>query len=147
MKPKEKMLAIGDTMFSSNAIIILHQLNTAIDKSEYELADNDIIVGAQLHVLKINGDIIVANPLYIIREMMVESIADSLPELGLKFLFKKIDPESGRIEISLSEKQANKRDFVVMKAIIFPFINILWTGCIFLILGSVLAIRQRIKTS
>jgi len=147
MKPKEKMLAIGDTMFSSNAIIILHQLNTAIDRSEYELADNDIIVGAQLHVLKINGDIIVANPLYIIREMMVESIADSLPELGLKFLFKKIDPESGRIEISLSEKQANKRDFVVMKAIIFPFINILWTGCIFLILGSVLAIRQRIKTS
>ncbi len=147
MEPKEKMLAIGDTMFSSNAIIILHQLNTSLDKAEHELTDNDIIVGAQLHILKMNGDIITATPLYIIRDMMVESIADSIPDLGLKFLFTKIDPESGQIKISLFEKQDNKRDFVVMKAIIFPFINILWTGCIFLIFGSILAIRQRIKTS
>ena len=147
MKPKIKMLALGDTMFSSNAIIILNQLNTSVEKEKYKLEENDIIVGAELHILKINGDVISANPLYIIRKMTVESVPDSIPDLGLKFLFTKIEPESGKIEIHLYERQGNKKDFVVMKAIIFPFINILWMGCIFLIIGSMLAIRQRIKTS
>ena len=68
-----------------------------------------------------------------------------LTELGLKFNFEKIDPATGKIELSVAEKKSNKSDFVIMKAIIFPGINILWTGCILMIIGSVVAIRKRIK--
>ena len=39
----------------------------------------------------------------------------------------------------------NIKAFIIMKAIIFPGINILWIGCILMIIGSVLAIRKRLK--
>jgi cytochrome c-type biogenesis protein CcmF len=66
-------------------------------------------------------------------------------ELGLKFSFDRILPETNEVEISVYEKKANSREFVIMKAIIFPQINILWTGCILLIIGTWLAIRKRIQ--
>ena len=43
------------------------------------------------------------------------------------------------------EKKSNKKDFIIMKAIIFPGINLLWTGCILMIFGSILAIRHRLS--
>ena len=41
--------------------------------------------------------------------------------------------------------KSNKKDFIIMKAIIFPGINILWMGCILMIIGSLLAVRKRIR--
>ena len=71
-----------------------------------------------------------------------EAVVDPL---GLKFYFVNIDPATGKVEIAVSERKSNKHDFIIMKAIIFPGINILWTGCILMILGSVIAIRKRIQ--
>jgi cytochrome c-type biogenesis protein CcmF len=51
------------------------------------------------------------------------------------------------MEISVAEKQSNTRDFVIMKAIIFPQINLLWTGCILMFIGTWVAIRKRIVES
>ena len=48
------------------------------------------------------------------------------------------------MEISVAEKQSNSRDFVIMKAIIFPQINFLWLGCILMFIGSWVAVAKRI---
>jgi cytochrome c-type biogenesis protein CcmF len=66
-------------------------------------------------------------------------------ELGLKFSFWQVNPSTGKVDISVSEKASGKKDFIVMKAIIFPYINILWMGCIIMIIGTTLAIRHRLK--
>ena len=70
-----------------------------------------------------------------------------MDELGLKFDFQKINTDNGKLDIALSEKKSNKKEFIIMKAIIFPGINILWMGCIMMITGSVIAIRQRVRSS
>jgi cytochrome c-type biogenesis protein CcmF len=49
------------------------------------------------------------------------------------------------VEISVQEKKVNKRDFIVMQALVFPYINILWGGCIIMIIGTILAIVERVK--
>jgi cytochrome c biogenesis factor len=36
-------------------------------------------------------------------------------------------------------------EFLVMQAIVFPGINILWIGCVLLFLGSGMAVWQRVK--
>ena len=64
-----------------------------------------------------------------IRDMSMYTKPASVDELGLQFDFNKIDPNTGKIELLIREKKSNKRDFVIMKAIIFPGINILWIGC------------------
>jgi cytochrome c-type biogenesis protein CcmF len=60
-------------------------------------------------------------------------------------MFWKVDPEKGSIQISMQQKKTAKPDFIVMQAIVFPYINILWGGCIVMIIGTLLAIVERIK--
>jgi len=60
-------------------------------------------------------------------------------------MFWKIDPQTGDIEISIQEKKSNIKDYFVMQAIIFPYINILWMGCIIMALGTLIAIFERVR--
>ncbi|MBL0046229.1 MAG: hypothetical protein IPP33_18100 [Flavobacteriales bacterium] len=38
-----------------------------------------------------------------------------------------------------------EREFVIMQAIVFPGINILWIGCVLMALGTGMAVWQRIR--
>jgi cytochrome c-type biogenesis protein CcmF len=134
----------GDTIFASNAIIIFDSLSTNFDRTNYQLDENDIAVQAHLRVLDINKKY-EATPVYVIHNNVVQPVASKIDPLGLQFMFWKIDPSTGKVQISLQEKQSNIRDFIVMQAMIFPYINILWIGCIIMAIGTLLAILERIK--
>jgi len=142
--PKSYKMKKGDTIFSSNAIIIFDSLSTAIDRKKYNLEKNDIAVKAYLRVLDVTKKH-EATPIYVIHNNTEQHIASNIDELGLHFTFMKINPKDGKIEITLQEKKKNIRDFIVMQAMIFPYINVLWMGCIIMIIGTVLAILERIR--
>jgi len=88
-----------------------------------------------------------AYPKYHLVKNNIEPVTDSIPELGLRFTFWKINPDNGSVEIMLSEKKTNQKDFIVMEAYMFPYINILWLGCLLMVVGTGLAVWQRVKTS
>lgn len=141
---KNYTLKKGDTVYSSNAIIIFDSLSTSFDKTTYNLEKDDIAVMAYLRVLDLTKKH-EANPVFVIRKNTIQPISSRIEELGLQFTFWKINPKEGNIEITLQEKKENVRDFIVMQAMIFPYINILWIGCIIMALGTVLAIVERIR--
>jgi len=141
---KNHTIKKGDTLFSSNAIIIFDSLSVNVDKAKYQLKENDIAVEAHFQVLDIRKKY-KANPIYVIRDNSIQPIESKVDELGLKFMFWQINPEDGKIQISLQEKKSNVRDFIVMQAMIFPYINILWIGCIVMAIGTVLAIVERVR--
>ncbi|MES2591822.1 MAG: cytochrome c biogenesis protein CcsA [Bacteroidota bacterium] len=134
----------GDTIFSSNAIIIFDSLSTNVDRVRYNLVKDDIAVMAHLRVLDVAKKH-TATPVYVIHNNMIQPISSKVDELGLQFMFWKINPKDGKIEISVQEKKENVRDFIVMQAMIFPYINILWLGCFVMIIGTVLAIWERVR--
>ena len=84
--------------------------------------------------------------MFSIRKNIVIPETDKIEELGLKFSFWKINPEEGSVEITMSEKVNNSKDFIVMKAVMFPYINVLWIGCITMALGTFIAMRERMRT-
>jgi cytochrome c-type biogenesis protein CcmF len=141
---KKYTMKKGDTIFSSNAIIILDSLSTRFDKAAYKLQKDDIAVIANLRLLDVRKTY-QAKPIYIIRNNSIEPQLAKVDDLGLQFMFWKVIPESGKVEISLQEKKVNKRDFIVMQALVFPYINILWGGCIIMIIGTILAVVERVK--
>jgi cytochrome c-type biogenesis protein CcmF len=61
-----------------------------------------------------------------------------IPELKLKLELASIAGDT--IGLNVFE-----REFVVLQAIVFPGINILWIGCILMALGTFMAVRQRWK--
>ncbi|MEP7264253.1 MAG: cytochrome c biogenesis protein CcsA [Bacteroidota bacterium] len=136
-------VAVGDTLTASNALIVVEALNKNVDKKALLLNDNDIAVGVQLKVIDVNKSSKYVEPIFIIKGQTTYTKEAELELLGLRFSFNNILPESGKIQIGLSEKKNNSREFIIMKAIIFPQINILWTGCLLMIIGTWITIIKR----
>jgi cytochrome c-type biogenesis protein CcmF len=146
-KARTVTLAPGDTVFGSNSIIIFEGLDKNVDKTKYNLGEKDIAVAAQMRVVDVQNNSFTARPVYSIQSVYAVPFADEITELGLKFIITKLIPESGKVELELHEKNSNLKEFIILKAIVFPGINILWAGCLIMVIGTVLAIRHRLKQS
>ncbi len=142
---KTQTIAPGDTFMTSNSFVIFDGFSKNIDRKEFGLNDSDIAVSARLRVEDINKTNYTAEPVFVIKNFNAFSKEAKVEPLGLKFVFNKIDPATGKIDLQVSEKKSNKHEFIIMKAIVFPGINILWMGCFMMIIGSVIAIRKRIS--
>jgi cytochrome c-type biogenesis protein CcmF len=117
-----------DTIFADNAIILIDSITTNLTEEQYTQNDSLLVVTAVLKATDINGNVYRATPKYILKNSMVLPDEFELNELGLKFIFWKINPNEGSIEIQMSEKVNNTKEFVVLEAYMFPFINVLWIG-------------------
>ena len=146
-EPQDNVIHLHDTIYSSNAIIILDSLRTNISKEQYQKNDSSIWVTAVFHAYDIDKKVHHAYPKYHLIKDRIEPVSDSIPELGLRLTFWKINPEDGSVEIMLSERKTNQKDFIVMQAYLFPYINILWLGCVLMVIGTGLAVFQRVRVS
>ena len=144
-EPHNNTIAKGDTFFTSNSIIVLEGLTTQVDKEKLNIQNAEIAVGAKLKIFDVYGKTFDLMPVYYITDSIPNTIETKLDELGLKFAFWQVNPETGKVDISVSEKRSSKKDFIVMKAIVFPGINILWMGCFIMIIGTTMAVRYRLK--
>jgi cytochrome c-type biogenesis protein CcmF len=132
-----------DTIFADNAIILIDSITTNLTEEQYSQNDSLLVVTAVLKATDINSNVYRATPKYILKNNMVLPDEFELNELGLKFIFWKINPNEGSIEIQMSEKVNNTKEFVVLEAYMFPFINVLWIGCIVMVIGTIVAILER----
>lgn len=134
---------MNDTIFADNAIIKIDSITTNLTEEQYSKNDSLLVVTAVLKATDINGRVYRATPRYILKQNMVLPDEFVLDELGLKFIFWKINPNEGSIEIQMSEKVSNTKEFVVLEAYMFPFINVLWLGCLVMVIGTIVAIIER----
>ena len=134
---------MGDTIFADNAIIKIDSITTNLTEEQFGKSDSALVVTAILKATDINGKVYKASPKYILKDNMVMPDEFELDELGLKFIFWKINPNEGSIEIQMSEKVSNTKEFVVLEAYMFPYINALWIGCLVMIIGTIIAIIER----
>ena len=64
--------------------------------------------------------------------------------VGHLFFLNKIIPEENKIDLQIAEVEVQP-DFIVMTAIVFPYINILWLGIIVTILGFVISLVRNLQ--
>jgi cytochrome c-type biogenesis protein CcmF len=140
-------VALNDSLFASNAIVTLEEISTNVNLPDLNLNEDDLVIQARLQAKDANNNAHYANPVMIIRNNQVYTVNDSIPELGLDFNLIKITPETGKVSIALAEKKDNDRDFIIMQAMIFPYINVLWIGCFVMIIGTFIAIFARLTPS
>jgi cytochrome c-type biogenesis protein CcmF len=105
----------------------------------YELQEGDVAVKAKLRVL----DYDVEKPLqptFIISNNQIGKLPVIDTELGLKVSLENIVPEQNKFVFKVNQYQ---KDYVVMKAIVKPYINVLWVGTIIMLIGFSVAIFRR----
>jgi cytochrome c-type biogenesis protein CcmF len=135
----------GDTVVSKPFISTLQGITSEVDREKYRLIDGDIAVKAMVSLDDLHDRIIYFEPLLVIRNNQLYFVYDENEELGIRMSLVSVDPATGTLTLVLEKDQNKKEDFIIMKAAIFPYINILWIGSIIMILGTGIAIYHRIK--
>jgi cytochrome c-type biogenesis protein CcmF len=135
----------GDTIIASNALVVIDSIKADKTKAEYYKSDSEIVVTAVLKAITSQSKVYYAYPQYIIKNNVVIPKEDVINPLGLKFVFWKINPQEGTVEITLSEKNSNTKEIIVLEAYMFPYINVLWIGCILMAIGTGIAVRERLR--
>jgi cytochrome c-type biogenesis protein CcmF len=132
---------IGQTFFINDFVAQLTEVTRVYNVKGLELEDDDIAVKASIAV---NGDSkqYVLEPIFLIRDQRAARIPDVINDLGIRVAFSKINPETDSFDFDIYTTQ---KDFVILKAIEKPYINILWTGTLLLVVGYVIAIRRRYR--
>jgi cytochrome c-type biogenesis protein CcmF len=101
-----------------------------------------------------------ATPVYLIRSNQTYSLKDEAPQFGLHFRFDNIDPKAGVLTIGVAQASSEQRripmeiaenitrsDYIVLEAILFPGINLVWIGSIMMMTGLGIALWRRLTTS
>lgn len=63
-----------------------------------------------------------------------------------KMLLSLKETEKG-VELTMQQHSGGVKDMLILSAEVFPQINILWLGCIIMVIGTTMSIRHRIKLS
>ncbi|MGF6930828.1 cytochrome c-type biogenesis protein CcmF [Chitinophaga sp. W2I13] len=135
----------GDSVFFSKGFIVLKGLNTKPESRNYIPQNGDLAVGAELEVYTQTDDHFKLQPIYFIRDSSYQySVEDTLAPLGLNVRFSKIMPAENKIELKVKEASGFS-DYIVMKALIFPYINVLWLGIIITVIGTAMSIYQKVR--
>lgn len=142
-----------DTIALENSIAMLRSIYQ-IDSSSQLVSADEIGVAARFEVIgnelgkegmskkQLTAYFIVDNKTG--RSRLIDAKDDAL---GIKLTFYNLNPKNGKIDVYASELSSVKKDFIVMEASIFPAINILWLGCILMFLGTIVAVRERVRVS
>jgi cytochrome c-type biogenesis protein CcmF len=141
---KEGELAIGDTLVTKNSFIILKAINPAPIVSGYVPMPDDIAAGAKLQIVNIESKNYDAEPVYYIRNNTENRIDAEIKDLGLKIKFDKIIPEKSKIKLSVVET-AVVDQFIILKAEVFPYINLVWLGSLVAVTGFLMSVHRRRK--
>lgn len=137
-------VGIKDTVFAKKAIIVLEELIQIEDTAKHKLGNVSLAVGARLQVFDYNKNATEIMPIFAVYDSIPKVIESEIPELGMRFALWNILPNEGKVEIAYREKNEDQTDFIVMKAVVFPMINLLWMGCIIMFIGTLIALYNRV---
>ena len=104
-----------------------------------ELKEGDIAVKAKL-VVQDHDKQIPLEPIFLIRGNQIGRIPTENYDLGVKVQVDNISPENNKFVFKVNHYQ---KDYVVMKALVKPHINVLWMGTIIMLIGFGVAIYRR----
>jgi len=105
----------------------------------YTLKEGDVAVKAKIRVLDYDVEKSL-EPTFIIRDNQVGKLPVVDSELGVKISLENILPDQNKFVFKVNQYQ---KDYVVMKAIVKPYINVLWIGTIVMLFGFTVAIYRR----
>lgn len=139
---KEYKVQPGDTIITSNGKVVFEGVDQNV-KNE-KLKDHQLFA-AVLKIISPEGKTFEARPVYALTESSYYSIRQEVDDAGLRFNFEIRMEESGPAAYLEIDEKPVDREYIIMKAIVFPYINLLWGGTIIMIIGFTLAIVQRIR--
>jgi cytochrome c-type biogenesis protein CcmF len=138
----------GDTVFITRGFMIFDGLGRDINNKHYVPQEGDLYVTAKFKVYDLSGKIGEVNPIYILRDKRyITYIEDTISSIGLFTRFTNLTVKSqteASAEIQVKQDDP-KDDYIVLKALVFPYINVLWLGVIVMVIGFLISLGNLLR--
>lgn len=134
-------LAVGDTFIANDFIAQLVDVQKVNELEGTNLGANDAAVKAIVRIMGKDQNYI-AEPVFAIKDGQVGRFAHTIDDLGVRLTLLDINPQTGKFTIGLNTSQ---KDWIILKAVEKPLINVLWIGTFVLVIGFSIAIVRRYK--
>jgi cytochrome c-type biogenesis protein CcmF len=131
-------IAINDTISVLNHQLVLK----GIEAPGGVLDPNNLSITANLELLTHFGKQYEVNPVFMVRNGFILHQDADVEDLDLKFRFKEVSEKPMTIVLDIIEVRP---DFIIIKTVIFPFINLLWFSSLVMLIGFYIAFRHRWK--
>ncbi len=141
-KTENFTVAVKDTFFLNDFVAVLDEVKTISNFEGQALQSTDAAVQAKILIVGKDFQPHPIYPVFAIKDGMVAMPPVENEEVGVRARFANIDPQTGKFTFAINTTQ---RDFIVLKAIEKPLINVLWIGTLVLTLGFIIAIIRRYR--
>jgi len=142
---QEHTVRQGDTVYLSNGYFIFNGFDKEINDPRYTPGADDLgAVSADLKLYDARSYIGALRPVFILRKDGVDIIEDTSREMGIYAQLAHIIPEQDAAVIRVKQTDP-KDDYIVLKAIVFPYINVLWLGIAVMVCGFFLSLWNRFR--
>jgi cytochrome c-type biogenesis protein CcmF len=138
---EEIRTAPNKEFFANDYVCSVDKVERIFQVGNTKLDSADVAVKAYIRVKGEYQDY-VAEPIFIIKNRMVGRIPSEVRDLGIQFSLMNIHPEAGEFTIGINTRQ---KDWIVIRALEKPFINVLWTGTLIVMAGFGIAMTRRFK--
>lgn len=129
---------VGDTIYLNNGYMVFTGFVKDANDKRYQQGDSDMAVSAGFKVYDANGSVQEINPLFILKDKKyLTFVEDTVKQMGVFARFANLNvitKDSATAEIMLKQTDP-KDDLIVLKALVFPYINVLWIGVLVMVLG------------
>ena len=140
-KMEEVKVNAREEFFVNDYVAALEKVERVFSIGSVNLDSADVAVKAHIRVKGEHKDYI-AEPIFLIRNRMVGRVPSEIGDLGVQLTLLNIHPETNQFSIGVSTRQ---KDYVILKAMEKPLINVLWLGTFMLLTGFSIAISRRYK--
>ena len=137
----------GDTLTYDKHFIFLDSLMVNANTNPESEKALDVMLIAKIKMQNMLGEFSYTDAIYAVKNDIAQSFPAFLEDgdLKYKFIFSEVNAEAGSIKIKAYEHIDNEKPFIIMKAIIFPYINLLWIGTILMAVGTFISVIQLFK--
>ncbi len=128
--------------FANDYVAQIEELSRVTEVGGTPLDSTYVAVRARIRVQGENMDYVAEPVLILSTTMQGGLIPDEIPELGLKFTLLNVHPKTDELTLRIENRQ---KDWVVIKALEKPFVNVLWAGTALLTIGFGMAMVRRFR--
>jgi len=138
----------GDTLFLANGYMVFDGFSREIADPRYVPEANNLAVKAMFRVYDINGLVKQIAPLYIVHDgKYVDYLEDTVNTMDLYARLGNIVVKSkDSASVEMMVRQTNPYDdFIVLKTLEFPYINVLWIGVVVMVIGFFTSLLAQLR--
>lgn len=140
---EEKTVALGDTFLINDYYAKFENVERINEVEGFKIEGNDAAVKATIKIYE-KEQTTTLEPIFLIHNQMIGKIAAENVGIGARISLNNIDPKTGSFTLGLSTTQ---KDWIILKAMEKPYIDLLWLGSILVMFGFGIAIVRRRKES